>query len=78
MCVLAVAVNLGFGALPPGYEDVLFCPPLYCLQPKDFDHMMTGPRSMFYECVHEEDDSEEARVGALCGELSHEQRIHKK
>jgi hypothetical protein len=76
MRVLVVVLNLAFGALPPGYEDALFCPPLYCLQPKEMPKGFTGPRVAFVECVHEEDDSEEARVATPWGERSGVPRSH--
>uniref|UniRef100_A0A7S0HGQ1 Secreted protein n=1 Tax=Hanusia phi TaxID=3032 RepID=A0A7S0HGQ1_9CRYP len=38
-------------ALPPGYEDELFCPSSTCLRKKQTVRGLTGPRTSFYECV---------------------------
>lgn len=42
------AATLANAALPPGYEDVLFCPKNYCLERNTRFHM--GPRSSLYHC----------------------------
>merc|ERR1719330_239210 len=39
-------------ALPPGYEDELYCPEGHCLRPRQNMPMgFTGPRASFHECV---------------------------
>eukprot|EP00928_Gymnodinium_smaydae_P019649 TRINITY_DN17546_c0_g1_i1.p1 TRINITY_DN17546_c0_g1~~TRINITY_DN17546_c0_g1_i1.p1 ORF type:complete len:258 (+),score=47.96 TRINITY_DN17546_c0_g1_i1:54-776(+) len=38
-------------ALPPGYEDVLFCPKGYCRRPKETPRGFVGPASAFHECA---------------------------
>jgi hypothetical protein len=37
-------------ALPPGYEEELYCPGHMCLKRKQQPPGWTGPRSMFHEC----------------------------
>ena len=41
-------------ALPPGYEEELYCPPSSCLRPKHQRPGFCGRRSMFHECCDEE------------------------
>jgi len=53
--------TLSNSALPPGYEDRLFCPPSYCLGRKHPGAGTVGPKSMFWECrwgTGSEEDSE--------------------
>merc|ERR1719284_1493569 len=40
-------------ALPPGFEDELYCSPDHCLITKEVPKGKTGPRSMHFECKHE-------------------------
>lgn len=63
---LASAALLAQGtiaALPPGYDDELYCPPGKCLRPKKLEPGFVGPRAAFHECVMEEpvEDYEEFR-----------------
>ncbi len=44
LCPLAGAV------LPPGFEDVAWCPPRSCLRPAELEPGFTGSRSSFVEC----------------------------
>ena len=37
-------------ALPPGYEDQMFCPPKYCLGRKHPGAGIVGSKSIFWEC----------------------------
>jgi len=39
-------------ALPPGFEEKLYCPQEYCIHNKPQPRGMSGPRSMFVECKH--------------------------
>jgi len=48
---LAALLCLAGAALPPGYEDRLFCPPTYCLQPKPATadgEVLVGPKSLMW------------------------------
>lgn len=36
--------------LPPGYEDILLCPPAYCLADKKHMQGFAGPKSAFHYC----------------------------
>lgn len=47
--VASVFASLRGLALPPGYEDELYCPRGFCMRDKKQE--MTGPRTMFHECV---------------------------
>eukprot|EP00746_Dinoflagellata_sp_MGD_P011518 gnl/MRDRNA2_/MRDRNA2_124187_c0_seq1.p1 gnl/MRDRNA2_/MRDRNA2_124187_c0~~gnl/MRDRNA2_/MRDRNA2_124187_c0_seq1.p1 ORF type:complete len:267 (+),score=56.37 gnl/MRDRNA2_/MRDRNA2_124187_c0_seq1:107-907(+) len=38
-------------ALPPGYEDEIYCPSGYCLRQKSMPPGWTGPRTSFVECA---------------------------
>merc|ERR1712166_858349 len=40
------------GALPPGFDEELYCPAAHCLRDKDPRPMMPDPRAMFSECAH--------------------------
>jgi len=53
---LALALLLlADGALPPGYEDELYCPPERCLRPRaDIPKGFAGPRTAFHECARED------------------------
>lgn len=37
--------------LPPGYEDLLLCPPSFCVAPSARPAGFVGPRSRFFECA---------------------------
>ena len=50
LCFLFIIVTES--ALPPGYEDELYCPPGCCLQHKHTRPGFSGPRSMFFDCCH--------------------------
>ena len=39
-------------ALPPGYDEELYCPPGACLQRRERPQGWSGPRSDFYQCAH--------------------------
>ena len=39
--------------LPPGFEDVAWCPPGSCLQPSEIKPGHTGAKSSFVECYDE-------------------------
>lgn len=41
-------------ALPPGYEDELYCPPGFCMLDKKMPAGFCGPRTAFWECYHKE------------------------
>ena len=38
------------GALPPGFEDELYCPDGYCLKRKASPPNLVGPKAYFWEC----------------------------
>jgi len=40
-------------ALPPGYDDELYCPQFHCLRPKDTEPGFAGPKTSFFECYNE-------------------------
>jgi len=48
-------LSTAFCALPPGYEEELYCPPGMCLKSRypPLRPGMTGRRSMFFECCME-------------------------
>jgi uncharacterized protein YcbX len=39
-----------FTALPPGYEDRMFCPPTHCIERTLRSDAMVGPKHLFYHC----------------------------
>lgn len=40
-----------YAKLPPGYEEVMLCPPRYCLDPKPPHHSgFSGPKTSFFTC----------------------------
>ena len=50
--LLLLACACARGALPPGYEDELFCPEGACLRRvADLPPSWSGPRTRFYECA---------------------------
>lgn len=58
MCRVAVLLllfinNLATAALPPGYEEELYCPPDMCLKKRNQPPGWSGPRSAFHECCDE-------------------------
>lgn len=60
-----------YAALPPGYEEELYCPADSCLQNTRRDlRGATGPRAMMYECCDELNPAHPTRPqswGALVG-----------
>ena len=55
---LLAALEVAAAALPPGYEDELFCPPGACLKKKPAKPGLVGPRTLFWECVSMADSTE--------------------
>jgi len=54
LCLLILsACLLAQCALPPGYEEELYCPPSACLRPLHQKPGLCGRRSMFHECCDE-------------------------
>ena len=55
-CISALAVlsllHSASAALPPGFEDEIYCPPEFCLRDRPENEGMAGPMSMFYECFN--------------------------
>ena len=52
---LAFEPMLTFSALPPGYDEEIYCPRAMCLRKKITVHKhVTGPRTMFVECFDPE------------------------
>eukprot|EP00928_Gymnodinium_smaydae_P033245 TRINITY_DN23860_c0_g2_i1.p1 TRINITY_DN23860_c0_g2~~TRINITY_DN23860_c0_g2_i1.p1 ORF type:complete len:262 (+),score=54.23 TRINITY_DN23860_c0_g2_i1:162-947(+) len=57
LCIFALSVQHSWAALPPGWDDELFCPSNHCLRekrnlPLDFE----GSRSLFFECAERGDE----------------------
>jgi len=54
-------------ALPPGYEDDMWCPPRYCARAIQYMSGLVGPQHIFQECYLAEDDSvvDEIWTGSL-------------
>jgi hypothetical protein len=51
--LLLLAVSLGEAALPPGFDEELYCPPGSCLRDKEQPDGWVGPASSFHECYEE-------------------------
>ncbi|CAD7951401.1 unnamed protein product [Amoebophrya sp. A25] len=52
--VLGAGLRSACAALPPGYEDEVFCPPGHCMMDKDMGPGYCGPRTAFLQCVKED------------------------
>lgn len=65
---LFVASTGVLAALPPGYEDVMWCPPDYCRRYVPNEPGMAGPVSMFNECYNPTTD--DVVDGVWTGELT--------
>jgi len=50
--LLLPALLLAHAALPPGFEEELFCPPDACLRRRTRLPGWSGPRSDFHECAY--------------------------
>ena len=49
--LLFFCLATAFAALPPGYEDEIYCPEGFCLADRaNMKPGLTGPRTMFLEC----------------------------
>lgn len=48
--MLLLAASPAHAALPPGYEDVMYCPPGYCDRLVNQESGMAGPAHIFHEC----------------------------
>merc|ERR550537_83609 len=46
-CLVVVAL----AALPPGYDDELFCPSSHCLQKRKVAQGFVGPKASFVQCL---------------------------
>lgn len=56
ICTLLLSLHISHSALPPGWEDELYCPSEHCLREKtDIPSGFVGPRSSFVECAHHSD-----------------------
>ena len=50
-------------ALPPGFDEELWCPPGACLDDKEVAHGFVGPRAAFHACVNSDSgDTTEPRA----------------
>ena len=50
-------------ALPPGFDEELWCPPGACLDDKEVAHGFVGPRTAFHACVNSDSgDTTEPRA----------------
>mmetsp|Transcript_49597 Transcript_49597/g.132704 ORF Transcript_49597/g.132704 Transcript_49597/m.132704 type:complete len:146 (-) Transcript_49597:87-524(-) len=45
-------------ALPPGYDDELYCPDGYCQSKKEVMAGFVGPKSAYWQCTKEDDTNE--------------------
>jgi hypothetical protein len=52
--LFVIGLALCAAALPPGFEEELYCPSHTCLKKKERPAGWTGPRAMFHECCDEE------------------------
>eukprot|EP01065_Artemidia_motanka_P018669 TRINITY_DN22004_c0_g1_i1.p2 TRINITY_DN22004_c0_g1~~TRINITY_DN22004_c0_g1_i1.p2 ORF type:complete len:169 (+),score=43.68 TRINITY_DN22004_c0_g1_i1:54-560(+) len=52
-----VAVWCCDAALPPGFDEELWCPPGACLRRREVPPGMVGPRTMYWECYGDEGTS---------------------
>ena len=50
---LMMAAILAEAALPPGFDEELFCPPQTCLKGRIRPHGFCGAKSAFHECCNE-------------------------
>ena len=53
LALLLLLLPIAFTALPPGYEDELFCPPHMCLKHNPMPTGWSGPRAAFHICCNE-------------------------
>lgn len=49
-------------ALPPGYEDELYCPNAMCLKRAALPHGWCGPKTHFYVCVKIDEVESESQI----------------
>ena len=56
ICALIIIISITHAALPPGYEDELYCPPGNCLivNPRH-KKGWCGPRTQYYVCIHRDE-----------------------
>eukprot|EP00548_Thalassiothrix_antarctica_P003797 CAMPEP_0194131598 /NCGR_PEP_ID=MMETSP0152-20130528/2344_1 /TAXON_ID=1049557 /ORGANISM="Thalassiothrix antarctica, Strain L6-D1" /LENGTH=144 /DNA_ID=CAMNT_0038826441 /DNA_START=59 /DNA_END=493 /DNA_ORIENTATION=+ len=64
--IVALSIQLSSAELPPGYEDVMWCPEGYCDQAVKLD--LVGPKSSFHICYDPSSNSTLDEVWT--GELS--------
>ncbi len=50
LLLAATSASSASAALPPGYEDRMFCPPGYCLGRRHPRGGAVGPKALFWEC----------------------------
>ena len=50
--ILLLLSSVSLCALPPGYEDEIYCPPDSCVVPKLHRAGWSGPQSAFFECCN--------------------------
>mmetsp|Transcript_23172 Transcript_23172/g.56364 ORF Transcript_23172/g.56364 Transcript_23172/m.56364 type:complete len:230 (-) Transcript_23172:141-830(-) len=65
-------------ALPPGYEDELFCPPGYCRRDKIVPAEFVGPASGFHECIGIDGTSGPVQVTAWGSRIENAGDVRKK
>mmetsp|Transcript_40346 Transcript_40346/g.48901 ORF Transcript_40346/g.48901 Transcript_40346/m.48901 type:complete len:134 (+) Transcript_40346:60-461(+) len=56
LSIIAAAATIVGAALPPGYDEELYCAQYYCLRPKHTAPGFTGPRTSFFECYSESEN----------------------
>ena len=51
-CLVLIMLTTAQSALPPGYEDELYCPINKCLKRREQRPGLCGPRTLFHECCN--------------------------
>ena len=67
IALISLLCRPSLAALPPGYEDEMWCPPGYCDRSIQYNNGFVGPNSAFHECYNPADDSvvDETWTGSL-------------
>eukprot|EP01062_Namystynia_karyoxenos_P018941 TRINITY_DN17081_c0_g1_i1.p1 TRINITY_DN17081_c0_g1~~TRINITY_DN17081_c0_g1_i1.p1 ORF type:complete len:140 (+),score=43.04 TRINITY_DN17081_c0_g1_i1:85-504(+) len=82
-CAIVAAASAvpSSAALPPGYEDEMWCPPGSCLRRKEMPRGWTGPRTSFHECyitgAQEVSPDGPRGWGKLIGEAARKELVEK-
>ena len=66
--LLFLYLATAFAALPPGYEDEIYCPEGFCLADRaNMKPGLTGPRTMFFECRNQTETRRPVGWGSKVG-----------